>query len=84
MKFSVADLLDQLSYDQPISQPTLAKILKLTNKADKGGLDLALIALGKLGVVSSAGETVWCVSAARSSSMLGCVAAQEFLFRHPG
>ena len=56
MKFSVADLLDQLSYDQPIPQPTLAKILKLTNKADKGGLDLALIALGKLGVVSSAGD----------------------------
>ena len=56
MKFSVADLLDQLSYDQPISQPTLAKILKLTNKADKGGLDLALIALGKLGVVGSSGD----------------------------
>ena len=35
MKFSVADLLDQLSYDQPVSQTTLAKILKLSNKADK-------------------------------------------------
>ncbi|MEC8441826.1 MAG: RNB domain-containing ribonuclease [Cyanobacteriota bacterium] len=56
MKFSVADLLDQLSYDQPIPQPTLAKILKLTNKADKGVLDLALIALGKLGVVNGSGD----------------------------
>ena len=37
MKFSVADLLDQLSYDQPVPKATLAKILKLSNKADKDG-----------------------------------------------
>ena len=42
MKFSVADLLDHLSFDQPVPKATLAKILKLTNKADKDRLDLAL------------------------------------------
>jgi ribonuclease R len=52
MKFSVADLLDQLSYDQPVPKSTLAKILKLTNKADKERLDLALDGLSKLGLLS--------------------------------
>ena len=52
MKFSVADLLDQLSYDQPVAKTTLGKILKLTNKADKNSLDLALQALSKLGLLS--------------------------------
>ena len=51
MKFSVADLLDQLSYDQPVPKVTLAKILKLTNKADKERLDLALDGLSKLGLL---------------------------------
>ena len=48
MKFSVADLLDQLSTDQSVSQATLAKIFKLSNKTDKAGLDLACIALAKV------------------------------------
>ena len=52
MKFSVADLLDQLSYDQPVPKATLAKILKLTNKADRERLDLALDGLSKLGLLS--------------------------------
>jgi len=52
MKFSVADLLDQLSSDQPVPKATLAKILKLTNKADKERLDLALDGLSKLGLLS--------------------------------
>ena len=52
MKFSVADLLDQLSFDQPVPKSTLAKILKLTNKADKERLDLALDGLSKLGLLS--------------------------------
>ena len=52
MKFSVADLLDQLSYDQPVPKSTLAKILKLTNKADRERLDLALDGLSKLGLLS--------------------------------
>ena len=51
MKFSVADLLDQLSTDQSVSQATLAKILKLTNKADKAALELAAEALVKVGVL---------------------------------
>ena len=55
MKFSVADLLDQLSTDQSVSA-TLAKILKLTNKADKAGLELAASALVKIGVVGRARE----------------------------
>ena len=56
MKFSVADLLDQLSYDQPVPQTTLAKILKLSNKADKERLDLAIDGLSKLGVLSRQGD----------------------------
>ena len=56
MKFSVADLLDQLSYDQPVLQTTLAKILKLSNKADKERLDLAIDGLSKLGVLSRQGD----------------------------
>ena len=51
MKFSVADLLDQLSIDQSVSLATLAKILKLSNKTDKAGLDLASVALAKIGVL---------------------------------
>ncbi len=51
MKFSVADLLDQLSTDQSVSQATLAKIFKLSNKTDKAGLDLASVALAKVGVL---------------------------------
>ena len=51
MKFSVADLLDQLSTDQSVSRATLAKILKLTNKADKAALELAAEALAKVGVL---------------------------------
>ena len=56
MKFSVADLLDQLSYDKPVPQTTLAKILKLSNKADKERLDLAIDGLSKLGVLSRQGD----------------------------
>ena len=49
MKFTVADLLDQLSDTVEIS--ALAKILKLTSKSDKQSLELAITALSKLGVV---------------------------------
>ena len=51
MKFSVADLLDQLSTDQSVALATLAKILKLTTKADKAALELAAMALAKVGVL---------------------------------
>lgn len=51
MKFTVADLLDQLSLDTPAEISVLAKILKLTSKSDKQSLELAITALSKLGVV---------------------------------
>ena len=51
MKFTVADLLDQLSVDAPTSTATLAKTLKLSNKNEKQTLDLALDALNRLGVI---------------------------------
>ena len=59
MKFTVADLLDQLSADQPIATAVLAKTLKLTKQSDKQSLEMALSALGRLGVIdSSDGEGV--------------------------
>ena len=51
MKFNVADLIDQLNTDTPVEPATLAKSLKLTNKADKQSLELALDALVRLQVV---------------------------------
>lgn len=51
MKYTVADLLDQLSVDVPIEATTLAKTLRLTNKADRQTLDLGLAALHRLGVL---------------------------------
>ena len=51
MKFTVADLLDQLSAETPTETGTLAKSLKLSNKADKQSLELSLAALTRLGVV---------------------------------
>ena len=53
MKFTVADLLDQLSVDAATSTATLAKTLKLSNKAEKHSLDLALEALNRLGVIEN-------------------------------
>ena len=53
MKFTVADLLDQLSVETPTTTAVLAKTLKLTNKADKLSLETALSALGRLGVIDS-------------------------------
>ncbi|AII49457.1 organic colvent ABC transporter permease [Synechococcus sp. KORDI-52] len=56
MKFSVADLLDQLSSEQPSQVDQLAKILKLSNKSDKASLDLAVSSLVKIGVVEQSNE----------------------------
>ena len=53
MKFTVADVLDQLSVETPTSPAVLAKSLKLTNKNDKLSLETALSALGRLGVIES-------------------------------
>ena len=52
MKFSVADLLDQLSSDQLSDQAQLAKGLKLGNKAEKETLATAIHALAKVGVLN--------------------------------
>ena len=56
MKFTVADLLDQLSAETPTELATLAKTLKLTNKSERQNLDIALQALKRLGVVDGEGE----------------------------
>lgn len=52
MKFSVADLLDQLSSDQLSDPAQLAKGLKLGNKAEKETLATAIHALAKVGVLN--------------------------------
>ena len=56
MKFTVADLLDQLSTEYPSEPDQLAKILKLSNKTDKASLDLAVASLVKIGVIEQSSE----------------------------
>ena len=56
MKFTVADLLDQLSTEHSSEPDQLAKILKLSNKADKASLDLAVSSLVKIGVIEQSSE----------------------------
>ena len=56
MKFTVADLLDQLSTEHPSEPDQLAKILKLSNKTDKASLDLAVSTLVKIGVIEQSSE----------------------------
>ena len=51
MKFNVADLIDQLNTATAVDQATLAKTLKLTNKADKQSLETALDALVRLQIL---------------------------------
>jgi ribonuclease R len=52
MKFTVADLLDQVPHDGSVEVSKLEKILRLTNRADKQSLDIALKGLDRLGVLS--------------------------------
>ena len=52
MKFTVADLLDQVLHDGSVEVSKLEKILRLTNRADKYSLDIALKGLDRLGVLS--------------------------------
>ena len=56
MKFTVADLLDQLSTEHSSEPDQLAKILKLSNKTDKASLDLAVNSLVKIGVIEQSSE----------------------------
>ena len=52
MKFTVADLLDQVPQDGSLEVSKLEKILRLTNRADKQSLSIALKGLNRLGVLS--------------------------------
>ena len=52
MKFTVADLLDQVPHDGCVEICKLEKILRLTNRADKQSLGIALKGLDRLGVLS--------------------------------
>ncbi len=51
MKFTVSTLIDQLSHVNSIESKKLEKILKLSKKADRQKLHIALSALNKLGIV---------------------------------
>ena len=57
MKFTVADLLDQLPQTGSLETKKLEKILKLTTKADRRGLEVALQALISLGIVENEADT---------------------------
>ena len=52
MKFTVADLLDQVPHDGSLEVSKLEKILRLTNRADKQSLGIALKGLDRLGVLN--------------------------------
>jgi ribonuclease R len=51
MKFTVADLLDQLPADEALPLPKLEKALGLSQKAEKQQLQIGLDGLSKLGLV---------------------------------
>ena len=60
MKFSVADLLDHLPVSASLETAKLEKILRLSNRAEKEGLRLALQSLSKLGVIQCDDDGVVC------------------------
>ena len=51
MKFTVADLLDQLTLDTPLPKTKLEKALSLSDAADLESLQIGLDALARLGVL---------------------------------
>ena len=51
MKFTVADLLDQVPTEGSLESTKLEKILRLTNRAEKQSLALALQGLQRLGIL---------------------------------
>lgn len=87
MKFTVADLLDQLSIDAAVEPPKLAKSLKLTKQSEKQCLDLALDALGRIGVVAiqDDGGVIRCENDQLIDARLRC-SSKGFCFaiRHDG
>ena len=52
MKFTVADLLDQVPAEGSLEKAKLEKILRLTNRSEKQTLDLALQGLNRLGILT--------------------------------
>ena len=56
MKFTVADLIDQLPAQEPLSVAQLEKALGLTSKTDREQLGIALAALVKVGVLQADGD----------------------------
>ena len=56
MKFTVADLLDQLPAEGSIDTGTLEKIFRLSNRSEKDSLQLAITGLEKIGVISRDGD----------------------------
>ena len=52
MKFTVADLLDQVPAEGSLETAKLEKILRLTNRSEKQTLDLALQGLNRLGILT--------------------------------
>ena len=53
MKFTVADLLDQVPSDGTLETTKLEKILRLSNRTEKHTLGLALEALTRLGILNT-------------------------------
>ena len=60
MKFSVADLLDHLPVSGSLETAKLEKILRLSNRAEKEGLILALQSLNKLGLLQLGDDGAVC------------------------
>ena len=58
MKFTVADLIEQLPQQEPLSLSKLEKGLGLSTKADKEQLRIALTALARAGVLEEADEGI--------------------------
>ena len=52
MKFTVADLLDQVPVGGSVESATLEKIFRLSNRSEKNSLQLAIQGLEKLGVIT--------------------------------
>ena len=90
MKFTVADLLDQVPAEGSLDKAKLEKILRLTNRSEKQTLDLALHGLNRLGILNvdqeggvSRGESNDLVEARlRCSSKGFCFAIRDHQLNH--
>ena len=64
MKFTVADLLDQVPEEGNLETAKLEKILRLTNRSEKQSLELALQGLKRLGILDLDSDGLICRGAA--------------------